>query len=336
MRSWLSPLLVLVFVAAVHAQEAKPVDAKALRQEAQAAVQAADWGKAIAGFEQLTRLEPKNGANWHMLGYSLHAAGKLDLALQAHEKAAEFAAVKPVATYNIACVHALQGNKDKAFEFLGKAIDAGFAQTGQLLGDNDLDSLHADPRWQALADRVAKVEAARGAGPAAPYQVTTRRQSTRVVWFDQAGNSPGQLVVDYAPVAWQDKYEAAVDAPKHIGRHWRLGADYWTSLETMLPVRIGDLQLQPGQYFLTLIQPQAGAFMLAVHDANEVRKLHLDAYLAHQVPAGKQVALAHSRLERKAEQLEIAIQLDGGKPEGELAIRFGGHQLTVKLAIQVP
>ena len=49
---------------------------------------------------------------WFRLGYSLHALGRLDAAITAHRKAAEFANIRPVALYNLGCAHALNKNKD--------------------------------------------------------------------------------------------------------------------------------------------------------------------------------------------------------------------------------
>ena len=58
--------------------------------------------------------------------------------------------------YNLACAHALAGDRDKAFVALDKAVGAGFADTGQLATDEDLASLHADPRYAALVQRLRR------------------------------------------------------------------------------------------------------------------------------------------------------------------------------------
>jgi hypothetical protein len=54
--------------------------------------------------------------------------------------------------YDTACSTALAGDKEKAFDYLLRAIKAGFRNTAHLKTDDDLISLHGDPRWsQALA-----------------------------------------------------------------------------------------------------------------------------------------------------------------------------------------
>jgi tetratricopeptide (TPR) repeat protein len=335
MRTLLVPLFCSVLSLTAFAQEGKTVDVKALRAAGQAAVQAEDWNTAIAKFEALTKLEPKQGGNWHMLGYSLHAAKRYDEALKIHEKAAEFANVKPVATYNIACVHALKGDKDKAFEYLGKAIDAGFSQPEQLSGDTDMDSLRDDPRWKDIVAKIEKAAANREAGPAQPFVITTARKSARVAYFDARGGSPGQLAIDYAAVPWQDKYDQVVESPKMVGKHWRFGSDFWTSLDTNLPISIGGVAIQPGYYYLTLMSKGDGKFSLFLHDAAEVRKTHLDAFKAEKLTGGVEVPLAHSKSEKKAETLAIAITVQPTQPTGEFTVNFGNHELTAKVEIAV-
>lgn len=43
-----------------------------------------------------------------------------------------------------------------AFERLFQAIDAGFGSPGQIQNDEDLDSLHGDPRFKRALERAAK------------------------------------------------------------------------------------------------------------------------------------------------------------------------------------
>lgn len=51
------------------------------------------------------------------------------------------------AAYDHACCLALAGRKDEAFERLRFAVSAGFTDLAHLAQDEDLASLHADPRW---------------------------------------------------------------------------------------------------------------------------------------------------------------------------------------------
>lgn len=52
--------------------------------------------------------------------------------------------------YNIAALHALVGNRLKAYEYLQKAVDAGFWYAQQLRQDEDFESLRGEERFRAI------------------------------------------------------------------------------------------------------------------------------------------------------------------------------------------
>lgn len=115
-----------------------------------AKLQAQDFKGAASDFRAVLETEPENPQAWLLLGYSLHAAGETAAALEVHRKAADYPSVAATASYNAACACALLGKTDEAFEWLGKARDAGFAQFAGIAQDTDLTGLHADPRWASF------------------------------------------------------------------------------------------------------------------------------------------------------------------------------------------
>ena len=123
-------------------------------QQADGYFQQEDWAKAAAAYDAITKADPKNGTAWFRLGYTLHIQGKLDEAIVAHQKAAEFAPNGPVAMYNLGCAYALKKMPDKAFETLEKAVAAGMRDPDQFEGDTDLDSLRDDPRYKQLLEKM--------------------------------------------------------------------------------------------------------------------------------------------------------------------------------------
>ncbi len=61
--------------------------------------------------------------------------------------------------YNLACSYARMNDKEKAFEWLNKALNAGFPQVALLKTDPDLASLRDDARFAevlALGERLTK------------------------------------------------------------------------------------------------------------------------------------------------------------------------------------
>lgn len=148
--------------------------------EAQAFIGAGDFQAASVAFAKIVIDQPNNSTAWQMLGYSLHMNGDLDRALRVHQKAATFPNVRPIAMYNVACVHSLQGRHDEAFEALHLALDAGFDDFNLMGTDADLRPLHGDARWAALGERVHGTPAqetapAEAAQTPAPAEATGKR-----------------------------------------------------------------------------------------------------------------------------------------------------------------
>ena len=116
--------------------------------------------RASKGFTKTGRHE---GGDWFGRAMDLHNDGLYDEAIQAFEKAIEAGYREDASSYNIACGYARLGNRDKAFEWLRKAMDAGFDLQKYLTHDDDLDGLKPDPRWRELRKEVEQRPSARAA-----------------------------------------------------------------------------------------------------------------------------------------------------------------------------
>jgi tetratricopeptide (TPR) repeat protein len=97
-----------------------------------------------------SRRNERSGRAWYSQGMDLHHEGRYARAIEAFRHAIELGYREDDASYNIACGYALSGDKDRAFEWLGKARDAGFELDHYLDRDDDLDALREDPRFAAL------------------------------------------------------------------------------------------------------------------------------------------------------------------------------------------
>ncbi len=128
-------------------------------KDAEQLYQNKDWAGAAGAYHTITEREPTNGRAWYRLGYALHALGKYDEAVKAFYHSVEIGK-NPQAMYNLACAYARLSEKDKAFEWLNRAVQAGFSQSQQLSADEDLTSLRGDARFSALV-----AEAQRNANP---------------------------------------------------------------------------------------------------------------------------------------------------------------------------
>jgi TolB-like protein/Tfp pilus assembly protein PilF len=104
----------------------------------------------------LGEIEQETSEVWKMIGLPMayHALGRKadsDAALAAliakHEKDR---------SYTIACVSALRGEPDKAFEWLDKAVEYGDPGLGDIVTENLFDKIRADRRWLPFLRKVGK------------------------------------------------------------------------------------------------------------------------------------------------------------------------------------
>ena len=107
-----------------------------------------NWREAARKFEEYARAHPQKGRAWFNLGFASLAGERPEAAAEAFQKALELNYRKPTTMYNLACSYARLDQKDAAFDWLFKALDAGFDATGTLRGDEDLDNLRGDPRFR--------------------------------------------------------------------------------------------------------------------------------------------------------------------------------------------
>src|SRR3979490_2068791 len=108
--------------------------------EADALYQAQKWAEAAEAYRAVTKADPANARAWHRLGTSLHALSKTREAVAAFQKAIEIGQ-NPQSMYGLARSYAKLNDKDKGFEWLTKALNAGFSQLAPLNADSGLTSL---------------------------------------------------------------------------------------------------------------------------------------------------------------------------------------------------
>ncbi|MFI5196985.1 MAG: TPR end-of-group domain-containing protein [Thermoanaerobaculia bacterium] len=116
------------------------------------------WREEVPHYTAYAKAHPQSGRAHYNLGYAELLAERPEAAITAFTRALELGYLKPVTLYNLACAHARLEEKDKAFERLFQAIDAGFTSTSQIRNDEDLDSLHGDPRFRKALERAEAKE----------------------------------------------------------------------------------------------------------------------------------------------------------------------------------
>src|SRR5437899_2567913 len=137
---------------------------------------------AIASFRTVLSLSPSNGGAHCQLGVALLLKGDAKGALAEIEQetseiykmiglpmayhalgrkadsdaalAALIAKYEKGGPYNIAYIYAFRGEADKAFEWLDRAVEYGDTGLGEIVTENLIDNLQADPRWLPFLRKV--------------------------------------------------------------------------------------------------------------------------------------------------------------------------------------
>lgn len=145
-------------------QETAPENYFLQRRQAEEKVRSQQWTEAVALWDRVTRANPHDGDNWAQLAYARYQAKDFRASAAAYEQAQSLGAGFPfTSAFNIARCHAQLNDKEKAFEWLERALALGFRDLWRLRTDNDLASLRDDPRFKRLASiddasRLSRVE----------------------------------------------------------------------------------------------------------------------------------------------------------------------------------
>jgi beta-lactamase regulating signal transducer with metallopeptidase domain/tetratricopeptide (TPR) repeat protein len=110
------------------------------------------WRTAAHRYQAYAEKHPQSGRAWYNLGYASLAGDRPEQSAPAFQKALDLGYRKPTTMYNLACTNARLDQKDVAFDWLFKAIDAGFDETWTMRHDDDLDNLRGDRRYRKAVE----------------------------------------------------------------------------------------------------------------------------------------------------------------------------------------
>lgn len=167
---------------------------------------------------------------------------------------------------------------------------------------------------------LATVAGSKGGSPVA---LPDPRGTSRIAFGKNAF-----AVVDHGVPPWNEQVAAQANQLK-AGTRWRLGKDWATTLDTNVPLAIGDKTLAAGSWHLTLARTDKG-WNLLVSQAAADHKAKLDGFAAQYVNPVAETPLVESPAKERADKLRIEFA-----PEGKgtaLAITFGDRRLAVPVA----
>lgn len=168
---------------------------------------------------------------------------------------------------------------------------------------------------------------------------TDERGSTRVLYWSTEKNLPlGQLAIDFGRPVWKKEYEnaAAFDGFTK-GKVWRFGKDFWTTLDTGLPLKIAGKEIPPGLYYLGLHRSDDGAtWSLAFVDPVKARKGMLDAFMMDKATIEFKVPVSVEKAATSADKLTVLLSAKKENiKEVTLKINWGTLQLSVPIEVAV-
>lgn len=165
------------------------------------------------------------------------------------------------------------------------------------------------------------------------------RASARVLYWNQRTNSSaGQFAIDYGRPRWKKDYEdpAKFDAMTK-GKVWRMGSNYWTTLDTEVPLKISGKDIPVGSYYLGMHRSLEGKWSLAFIDPGKARGAHLDAFEIQKAPIEFEAPLSIAKPAKMAERLTITLTYPKGNPRKvTLKVLWGNLALAAPVAATVP
>lgn len=106
-----------------------------------------DWNAVVAVCKKILEIDPENYAATADIGGAYIGLREFDLAVKYLTKANQLIPAHPLPYANFVYVYAMQGDKERAMEFLQEAVDKGFKDINYLKNDKDLpEDFRNDPR----------------------------------------------------------------------------------------------------------------------------------------------------------------------------------------------
>jgi tetratricopeptide (TPR) repeat protein len=116
--------------------------------------QKAMYTEAVAEFQKAVDVSPDNPFALGFLGHAQAMAGSREKARQTLSDAQDLSKRRYVAPFDIAVIYTGLGDKERALEWLQKALDDRSLWTIFLSVDPRFDRLHAEPRFASLLRRM--------------------------------------------------------------------------------------------------------------------------------------------------------------------------------------
>ncbi len=166
------------------------------------------------------------------------------------------------------------------------------------------------------------------------------RGTTRVgLWNTKKNMGAGQFAIDYGRPVWRKEYEDTAKFDKMTkGQVYRLGSNFWTTLDSDIPLVIAGASIPAGQWYLGLHRSDDGAtWSLVFIDPAKTRAGHMDASEIGRAPIAFKAPMTTEQAGDMKEKLTIDLLFQEGNPKDvTLKIAWGKLQLSAPVQVPVP
>ena len=164
------------------------------------------------------------------------------------------------------------------------------------------------------------------------------RGTTRVgYWNNEKNRGAGQFAIDHGRPVWKKDYEdsAKFDAMTK-GKVWRLGDNFWTTLDTDMPLIISGKTVPTGSWYLGVERSADGAqWNLVFIDPAKARAAHIDASEIERAPIALKAPLTLEQAADMKDRLTIALTFT--RPNiRDVTFRISWGNLQLSAPIKVP
>lgn len=164
------------------------------------------------------------------------------------------------------------------------------------------------------------------------------RGTTRVgYWNNEKNMGAGQFAIDYGRPVWRKEYEDTANFDKMTkGKVYRLGSNFWTTLDSDMPLMIAGKSIPAGLWYLGLHRSEDGTTWSVVFiDPSKARAAHIDASEIERAPIAHKAPMTVTNAPELKDKLTIDLVIQKGNlKDVTLKIAWGKIELTAP--IQVP
>jgi Protein of unknown function (DUF2911) len=165
------------------------------------------------------------------------------------------------------------------------------------------------------------------------------RGSARVLYWNlDANKSAGQFAVNYGRPAWKKEYEDPANFDKMTkGKVWRMGSNFWTELDTCLPLKVSGKSVGVGVYYLGMRRSEDGSkWSLVFIDPAKIRAARIDGFEINKAPIEFEVPVAFEKTKEMADKVTITmLYTKENYRHVTMKLQWGDMELTAPIEVTV-